>query len=103
MAHQINLNDEEYEILATEAAKSGLDPEQFLQKLIYKMQPSTQRKRPLTLDELEEQQYREGKISHIPTRQPLTQEELEEREKLAQLFAGGKPASEMVIEDRGPY
>lgn len=28
---------------------------------------------------------------------------IEERERLAQLFAGDKPASEMVIEDRGPY
>jgi hypothetical protein len=103
MTHQINLSDEEYEILAAQAARSGLDPEQLLHKTIYKMQPIAQRKRPLTLDELEERQYLEGKISHIPTRRPLTPEELEEREELAQLFAGGKPASEMVIEDRGPY
>lgn len=102
MSYQISLNDEEYAILAAEAARNGLDPEQLLHKIIYKMQSLIQRKHPLTLDELEERQYLEGKISHIPTRRPLTQEELEEREELAQLFAGGKPGSEMVIEDRGP-
>ncbi len=103
MAYQISLNDEEYAILAAEAARSGLDPEQLLHKIIYKMQSPVQRKRPLTLDELEERQYLEGKISHIPTRQPLTQEEREARERRAQRFSGGKPASEMIIEDRGPY
>ena len=103
MAHQISVNDEEYAILSEEAKRSGVDPEQLLHKIIYKMQSPIQKKRPLTFDELEERQYLEGKISHIPTGQLLTQEELEEREKLAQLFAGGKPASEMVIEDRGPY
>ncbi len=50
-----------------------------------------------------EQQYREGKTLNIPTRRRLTQEEQAERERLAKLFAGGKPISEMVIEDRGPY
>jgi len=103
MVYQISLNDEEYVILAVEAARSGLDPEQLLHKIIYKMQPATQRKRPLTLDELEERQYLEGKISHIPAREPLTQEEREARERRAQRFGGGKSASEMVIEDRGPY
>ncbi len=34
---------------------------------------------------------------------PLTPEEQTERERIAQIFAGGKPASEMVIEDQGPY
>ena len=103
MAYQIGLNDEEYAILAAEAARSGLDPEQLLHKIIYKMQPPTQRKRPSTLDELAELQYREGKISHIPTGEPPTQEELDAIEMCAKWFAGGKPISEMIIEDRGPY
>lgn len=34
---------------------------------------------------------------------PLTPEEQAECERLAQMFAGGKPLSEMVIEDRDPY
>ncbi len=103
MAHQINLNDEEYAILVTEAAKSGLDPEQFLHKIIYKMQPSTQWKRPSIAQELAEKQHREGKIARIPTGEPLTQEELDTIEMCAKWFAGGKPLSEMIIEDRGPY
>ena len=57
----------------------------------------------MTLRELVEKQYREGKISHIPTREPLTEEEREALEQSAQWFAGGKPLSEMIIEDRGPY
>ena len=50
-----------------------------------------------------ERLYREGKVLNLPEQQPLTAEERDERERLAQVFAGGKPASEMVIEDRGPY
>jgi hypothetical protein len=52
---------------------------------------------------LMEKQYREGKILNIPVRRPLTRQEQAERERLARLFSGGKPASEMAIEDRGPY
>ena len=50
-----------------------------------------------------EQQYREGKLLNLPKPQPLSPEEQAERERLAQLFAGGKPMSEIVIEGRGPY
>jgi len=103
MIHQISLNDEEYAILAAEAARNGLDPEQFLHKMIYKMQPSTQRKRPSIAQALMERQYLEGKISHIPSGEPPTQEELDAIEMGAKWFAGGKPISEMIIEDRGPY
>jgi|GraSoi2013_100cm_1033763.scaffolds.fasta_scaffold134061_2 hypothetical protein len=58
--------------------------------------------RPLTAREFMEQQYLEGELLNLPTRQPWSQEERAERERLAQAFAGGKSASEMVIEDRGP-
>ena len=58
---------------------------------------------PLTARELAQKQYYQGKISHIPTRQPLTQEEREARERRVRNLGEGKPASEMVIEDRGPY
>ena len=54
-------------------------------------------------DELAERLYREGKILNLPGRKALTPEERARRERLAQIFAGGKPASEMVSEDRGPY
>ncbi len=103
MAYQITLSDQEYAALVAAAAKSGAEPEQLLHDMIQRLQTSSQRKHPLTAREVAEKQYHEGKISHIPTRQPLTQEEREARERRARRFAGGKPASEMVIEDRGPY
>ena len=53
--------------------------------------------------ELAEKLYHEGKLASLATQRPLTQEEQEERERLAQLFASDKPASEMVVEDRGLY
>ena len=106
MAYQmtITLSDQEYTTLKAEAAKRGLHPEMFLHEFM------TQRLRspflttqPMTGHEFMEQQYREGKVLNIPTRRSLTQEERAERERLGQVFAGGKPLSEMVIEDRGPY
>ncbi len=103
MAYQITLTDQEYATLATEAAKNGLQPEMLLREMIQRLRSSSQGKSSLTEDEFLEKQYREGKILNIPTRRRLTPEEQARREYLAQLFAGGKPASEMVIEDRGPY
>jgi hypothetical protein len=103
MTYQITLSDQEYAALAAAATKSGTQPEQLLHDMIKRLQPSSQSKRPLLVRELAEKQYHEGKISHIPTRQSLTPEEREARERRARRFAGGKPASEMLIEDRGPY
>jgi translation elongation factor EF-4 len=103
MTYQITLNDQEYAALVAAAAKSGTDPEQLLREMIRRLPTPSQRKRPLTAQEIVEKQYREGKISHIPTRQQLTQEEREARERRERHYAGGKPASEMIIEDRGPY
>lgn len=103
MTYQITLSDQEYAALVAAATKSGTEPEQLLHDMIQRLQTSSQRKRPLTAHEVAERQYHEGKISHVPIRQPLTPEEREAREVRARRFAGGKPASEMVIEDRGPY
>ncbi len=106
MAYQmtVTLTDQEYTALAAEAAKSGKQAEALLHEiLMQRLQPALPAKRPLTEQEFMEKLYREGKILNIPTRRPLTQEEKAKREQLAQAFAGGKPASEMVIEDRGPY
>ena len=105
MAYQmtITLTDQEYAALAAEAAKNGKPPETFLHDMVQRLRPSPEVKRPMTEDEFMEQQYREGKILNIPTRRQLTPEEQAERERLGKLFAGGKPMSEMVIEDRGPY
>ena len=46
--------------------------------------------------------YREAVIEDIPTDEPDTPEEEDERQRLARLFGQGKPASEMVVDDRGP-
>ena len=99
----IKLTDHEYAALAAEAARNGKQPEMLLHEMIQRLQPSSQVKRPMTDQEFMEKLYREGKILNIPTRRYLSEEEKAERERLAQVFAGGKPVSEMVIEDRGPY
>ncbi len=105
MAYQmtVTLTDQEYQILMAEAAKRGKQPETLLHDMIQHLQPTQQEKRSMTGRELAEKLYREGKLINLATRRPLTPEEQAERERLSKAFAGGKPASEMVIEDRGPY
>lgn len=70
---------------------------------IKEKEQSASQPRPLAAQELIEKLYHDGTILNIPTREPLTEDEEEERERLARKYGGGKPASEMVIEDRGPY
>jgi ribosomal protein L17 len=105
MAYQmtVTLTDQEYQVLAAEAARRGELPEPLLRDLIPHLQPASPAKRPMTGRELAEKLYREGKLASLATQRALTQEEQEERERLARLFAVGKPGSEMLIEDRGPY
>lgn len=104
MAYQmtVTLTEEEYKILAAEAAKSGKEPAALLHDLIRDLQ-SARVKGSLTGQELARELYSEGKLANLATKEPLTPEEQAERERLAHLFSGGKPASRMVIEDRGPY
>jgi hypothetical protein len=103
MAYQITLSEQDYAALTAAAARRGTEPEQLLHDMIQRLQTSSQSNSSLMVREVAERQYHEGKISHVPTRQPLTPEEHEARERRARRFAGGKPGSEMVIEDRGPY
>jgi hypothetical protein len=105
MAYQmtVTLTDREYQVLAAEAARRGELPETLLRDLIQQLQPVSAEKPPMTGRALAEKLYREGKLASLATLRPLTLEEQEERERLARLFASVKPASEMVIEDRGPY
>ena len=109
MAHQmtVTLSDQEYDALRAEAARNGQPPEAFLYEMTVRQLQSSlteeTMKRPLTGREFMEQQYHEGKLLNLPTRRPLTQEQEAERQRLAKLFSGGKTASDMVIEDRGPY
>lgn len=104
MSYQMTviLSDQEYAILAAEAARSGKPPEMLLHDMIQRLQSARER-HPMTERELAEKLYREGKLVNLATQQPLTREEQEERERLIQKLGQGKPASEMVIEDRGPY
>ena len=102
MTYQITLSDQEYTALAAAAARSGREPEQFLHDMIERLQTPTPINLPFTAHELAQHQFHEGKISHVPTLQPLSPEKREAREVRARCFAGGKPASQMVIEDRGP-
>jgi ribosomal protein L17 len=105
MAYQmaVTLTDQEYQMLTAEAARRGEQPETLLHDLIRHLQSASTDKRPITGRELAEKLYCEGKLASLATQRPLTQEEQEERERLARLFASDKPASEMVMEDRGPY
>src|SRR5229473_1911825 len=105
MAYQmtVTLTDQEYQLLVEEAAKSGKRPETLLRDMIHRLQPTPQETYVMTGRELAEKLYREGKLANLATQRRLTREELEAREQLVQRLAGGKPASEMVIEDRGPH
>ena len=105
MAYQmtVTLSDQEYQVLAEEAARRGEPPETLLRDLIQQLQPASAAKRPMTGRELAEKLYHEGKLASLATKRPLTREEQEEREHLIQRLTGGKPTSEMIIEDRGPY
>lgn len=106
----VRLTDDEYQILATEAEQTGLEIEALFHELVdmlraKRIQLPRRAGRQLSNEELLEYLYEEGVIGSIPTGEPLSEEEEAERKRLAELFghAGGKPASEMVIEDRGPY
>jgi len=106
MAYQmtLTLSEQEYTAFAAEAAKQGKQPEALLYEIMKeRLQSSPQVKRPMTEDEFMEKQYREGKLLNLPKPRPLTAQEQAERERIGQVFAGGKPMSEMIIEDRGPY
>ncbi len=74
----VTLTDQEYQVLAAEAAKRGQPPETLLRDLIQHLPPASAEKRSMTGRELAEKLYREGKLASLATRCPLTQEEQEE-------------------------
>jgi plasmid stability protein len=105
MAHQmvIVLTDEEYAELAAQAAQRGKPIESVARDLLSQsLSASTEIPQPLSSSQFTQRQYQEGKILNLPTRVPLTAAEIAEREQRARLLSGGKLASDMVIEDRGP-
>lgn len=83
MAYQmtVTLTDQEYQMLAAEAARRGEQPETLLRDMIRHLQSASTDKRPMTGRELAEKLYREGKLASLATQRPLTQEEQEERER----------------------
>jgi hypothetical protein len=100
----IGLTDQEYTALTAEATRTGKQPEAILHELLSeRFQMPSVTGPAITGREFMEQLYRKGKTMNIPTRRPLTPEERALREQLAQELSGGKPLSEIVIEDRGPY
>lgn len=96
----VTLTEQEYARLAAAATQVGKSPEILLHELIQQL-PSFASLLPSRA--FEKVLYEEGLIEHIPARQPETPQERAERERLGKIFAGGKPMSEMVAEDRGPY
>lgn len=109
MAYQITitLSEDEYQAVAAAAAETGEPIEDLLHEAVTThfapraaSQPPVQQ---ISEDEIEEYLYRIGFTSSLPTHEPDTPEEEAEAEKLAELFGQGKPVSEMIIEDRGPY
>lgn len=102
MTHTVTvvLTDAEYEELAAEAAKLGAEVEAIAHKrLAGKPLPSPD----AGIGAVQEQLHRQGVVQQLPTGEDDTPEEDAEAERLAHLLGGGKPASEMVIEDRGPF
>jgi hypothetical protein len=99
----LTLTEEEYTQLAEEAARIGRPVDELAHDYVARcLTVSREPQRPLTSREFTERQYREGKALNIPTHAPISAEGAAERERRAQLLRGGKPASEMVSEDRGP-
>ena len=105
MAHQmiIILTDEEYAELVAQAAQHGKPVESLARDLLSQsLSASATPAQLLSSSWFTLLQYQEGKILNLPTRAPLSAEEVADREQRAHLLSGGKLASEMVIEDRGP-
>ena len=100
----VHLTDQEYSALVAEATRSGKQPETILHELMAeKFRTPSSAKSSLTEHEFMEQQYREGKMLNVPLRRPWTPQERALREQLGRELSKGRPLSEIVIEDRGPY
>ena len=80
MAYQmtVTLTDQEYQLLALEASKSGKQPEMLLHDMIRGLQASSQEQHLMTGRELAEKLYREGKLASLATQHSLSKEEQEE-------------------------
>lgn len=111
MEHEMTMRlteEEEAALTETKVTYQELETlihEMFDEILARHLQLRKKSARLLSKKEIGEYLYREGVIEHIPEGRANFEEVESERKRLADLLgqAGGKPASEMVIEDRGPY
>lgn len=103
MAHQIiiNMTDEQYAALAEAAQEKGQPIEIVAQETLTR-QYTRFASASQTYKELFQQMQADGDIVSLPTGEINTVEDTE-LEQLSQSISPGKSASEMVIEDRGPY
>jgi hypothetical protein len=77
--------------------------EDFIEIMMHRTQLSQPAIPSSGMHKLAEHLYHEGKLLNLAAPQPLSHQEQAERERLAHVFSTGKPISEMIIEDRGPY
>jgi hypothetical protein len=101
MTYQITLTDEEYAVLAAAAEAQGESVEALVHTaLVSAFPPTTQA--TYRVDPLAEYMYKKGRLLSLPDGKPDTPEGEAELEELANSVLPRKPASEIVIEDRGP-
>ena len=112
MEHEITFRftEEEYVTLKVKSEKTGQEIEALIHELVdelraREMQLTPPSSHPISTQEALKRLYQKGVFASIPSGEPFSKEDEIELERLGNLFsqAGGKPASEMVIEDRGPY
>jgi hypothetical protein len=112
MAHEmtVRLTDDEYAALTEEAKLTGQELGELIQEMLdeivaRRIYLAEKTAREFSNREFAEYLYREGVITHIPTGKRRTADEEAELKRLGERLGqgGGKSASEMVIEDRGPY
>ncbi len=100
----VTLTDDEYMRLMAEATRNDRPVESLAHDLIAQTLLQTATPQAMTgNDSFVARLYQAGKVLNLPDKSPLTAHELAERERLATLLKGGRLASDMVMEDRGPY
>lgn len=107
---ELDLTDEQYETLMTEMRRSRQEIKAVLEELIDELhvrqiQFTPHPSQPIPAREAFKRLAQKGVFSSVPSGEPFSKEDEIELRRLGDLLGqmGGKPASEMAIEDRGPY
>ncbi|HKW22074.1 MAG TPA: hypothetical protein VJO13_11900 [Ktedonobacterales bacterium] len=102
MAQQVivHLSDDEYARLEAEALKNNTTIERVVHAQLLQGVVSAP---TFDAQAIQTYLYQQGVVENIPSGESDTAEEESEVERLAHLLSGGKSATEMVIEDRGPF